>query len=297
MTVAILICQFGNETNTFAPGKLDFSMLAPQGWTEGHDVVEKFRGTRTYLGGAIQAIEEAGETVLPIDLVTNNGNFGAGPLMTGECAKTVMDRVCTCLEENKGKYHGIYFAIHGAGCCELDEDLERYTLARVREVVGGEMPIMCSLDLHANLTQDVCDLVDAIFSIKEVPHTDCYDAGYMAAKHLAARLQGREMPMMAMEKLPLLISPVRGSTLTGPGKQVKDYFAAYCKEHALLDCSFVHGFSAADCSCSSVSVLVIADGYEPTEHARHLAEYVWQLREQFTKPDVADAAGAMDAAL
>lgn len=295
--MAILLCQFGNETNTFAPGRVDFNSLAPQGWTEGGRVTEKFRGTRTYLGGALQAIEEAGETALPIDLVTNNGNFGAGPLMTGECAQTVMDRVCACLEEKKGQFQGIYFAIHGAGCCEFDEDLEKYTLRRVREVVGNEMPVMCSLDLHANVTEEMCRLTDAIFSIKEVPHTDCYDAGYKAAKHLAARLQGRENPMMAMRKLPLLISPVLGSTLTGPGKQVKDYFARYGEEHGLLDCSFVHGFSATDRGCSSASVLVIADGYRPEAHAQHLAEYVWKMRNQFVDPDVPDAAGAVDAAL
>lgn len=295
--MTILMCQFGNETNTFAPGRTDFASLAPQGWTEGHRVTERFRGTSTYLGGALQAIEEARMTALPIDLVTNNGNFGAGPLMTGECAKAVMDRVCACLEEKKGLFDGIYFAIHGAGSCEFDEDLEGYTLRRVREVVGDEMPIFCSLDLHGNVTEEMCRLADCIFSIKEVPHTDCCEAGYQAAKHLAAQLQGKEKPMMSMRKLPLLISPVLGSTLTGPGKQIKEYFAAYCKEHGLLDCSFVHGFSATDRSCSSASVLVVADGYTPEEHAQHLAQYVWGLRDRFADPDVPDAAGAVEAAL
>ena len=293
----ILLCQFGNETNTFAPGNVDFSVLAPQGWTNGNKVIETFGKTRTYLGGALQAIKDMGQDPLPIDLVTNNGNFGAGPLMTGECAKDTMDRICACLQEKNGQFDGIYFAIHGAGCSELDEDLEGYTLRRVREVVGTEIPIMCSLDLHANVTEEMCCLADSIFAIKEVPHTDCYDAGYMAAKHLIAMLLQQEKPVMAMKKLPLLVSPVLGSTLTGPGKQVKDYFAQYCKEHSLLDCSFVHGFSATDRSCSSASVLVIADGYDPEDHARHLAEYVWNLREQFADPNIPGAAGAVDMAL
>lgn len=294
--MTILLCQFGNETNTFSPGRLDFEKLAPKGWTAGEAVLQEFSGTRTYLGGALDAIRDAGETPLPIDLVTNSGNFGAGPLMTGECAKTVMDRVCACLEEKKGLFDGIYFAIHGAGCCELDEDLEGYTLRRVRQIVGPDMPIMCSLDLHANMTQEVARLANAVFAIKEVPHTDCYDAGYRAVKHLIARLRGTEDPQMALCRIPLLISPVLGSTLTGPGKQVREHFAQYCKEHGLLDCSFLHGFSAADCSCSSSSVVVVADGYRPEAHAKTLARYVWQLREQFVKADVPDAAGAVEAA-
>jgi len=97
--MVILLCQFGNETNTFAPGRLSFSMLAPQGWTPGSMVVERFGNTRSYLGGALQAIADAGEIPLPIDLVTNNGNFGAGPMMEGACAQSVMDRICLQLKQ------------------------------------------------------------------------------------------------------------------------------------------------------------------------------------------------------
>lgn len=295
--MVILICQFGNETNTFAPGLLNFDMLVPQGWTRAHQVEPTFAGTGTYLGGALKAIEEAGDTPMPIDLLTNNGNFGAGPLMEGDCAQQAMDHICSQLEQKMGQFDGIYFAIHGAGCCQLDEDLEGYTLRRVREVVGKEIPIVCSLDLHANISREMVALTNGLFSIKEVPHTDCYDAGYRAAKHLCALLRGAEKPVTALCKLPLLISPVLGSTLTGPCKQVKDYFAAYCREHGLLDCTFVHGFSAADCSCSSASVLVVGDGECPQAHAQALGRYVWNMREAFVNPHTLTASEALDAAL
>ena len=295
--MVILLCQFGNETNTFTPGLLDFSMLAPKGWTRAEQVEAQFGNTNSYLGGALRAIREAGETPMPIDLLTNNGNFGAGPLMRGDCAKMAMDHICEQLKEHLGQFDGIYFALHGAGCCEFAEDLEGYTLRRIREVVGPQMPIICTLDLHANVTQEMVSLADGLFSIKEVPHNDCCATGYFAAKRLIACLRGEEKAVMAFRKLPLLISPVRGSTLSGPGRQVKDYFEAYCRDHDLLDCAFVHGFSATDRSCSSASVLVVADGYAPEDHADHLARYVWAMREEFVKADIPDAAGAVDAAL
>ena len=124
----ILMSQFGNETNSFSIGRTTWETLVPNGWVKAEDVIDQFKGTATYLGGALRAMEEEGVEPLPIDLATRGGNFGAGPLMTGECAREVMDRVCACLEEKKGQFDGIYFAIHGAGCCELDEDLEGYTL-------------------------------------------------------------------------------------------------------------------------------------------------------------------------
>jgi microcystin degradation protein MlrC len=242
----ILICQFGNETNTFAPGLTEISMLSPGGWVKGSEVESRFGNTNSYLGGAFRAIYEEGETPLPMDLLTNNGNFGAGPLMSAACAQEAMDHICRQVEGLKGSFDGVYLPLHGAGCCELDEDLEGYTLRRLRAVLGREIPIFCSLDLHANITPEMVFLADGLFSIKEVPHNDCCEAGYATMKHLIRYIRGQENTKLALRKLPLLICPVKGSTLTGPGKQVKDYFESYRRTHNLLDCAFIHGFSATD---------------------------------------------------
>ena len=293
----ILMCQFGNETNTFAPGRTELSALSPGGWVKGNEVEARFGNTNSYLGGAFKAIYEEGATPVPIDLLTNNGNFGAGPIMSAACAQEAMDHICQQVEDRKGSFDGVYFALHGAGCCELDEDLEGYTLRRLRSVLGTEIPIFCSLDLHANVTEEMVSLADGLFSIKEVPHNDCCEAGYATMKHLIRYIRGQEDTKLAFRKLPLLVCPVKGSTLTGPGKQVKDYFESYRQAHNLLDCAFIHGFSATDRSCSSASILVAADGYTPEEHAEHLARYVWDLREQFVKADIPGAMGAIDAAL
>ncbi|MBQ3071970.1 MAG: M81 family metallopeptidase, partial [Oscillospiraceae bacterium] len=66
----ILLTQFGNETNSFAVGKTTFETLVPNGWVRGEDVISRFKGTSTYLGGALRAIEEEGAEPLPIDLAT-----------------------------------------------------------------------------------------------------------------------------------------------------------------------------------------------------------------------------------
>ena len=295
--MVILVCQFGNETNTFSPGLTELAQLAPKGWTPGAEVEARFGETQSFLGGAITAIREAGHVPLGVDLLTNNGNFGAGPLMSAACAKEAVDHICQAVREKLGQFDGIYFALHGAGVCELDQDLEGFTLRQLRQVVGKEMPIFCSLDLHANATEEMASLADGLFSIKENPHNDCYDAGFRTAKHLMAYIQKREQPRVALRRLPLLISPVRGSTLTGPGKRVKEHFAAYQQEHGLLECAFLHGFSATDRPCSRASVLVVADGTDPKPHAEALARFVWGLREEFVKVDTPDAAGAVEQAL
>ena len=294
--MVILICQFGNETNTFAPGYTGLAQLSPGGWIPGQQVESRFGSTRSFLGGAISAIRQAGHTPLCIDLLTNNGNFGAGPIMTGQCARDAMDHICREVECRKGQFDGIYFALHGAGVCEFDQDLEGYTLERLRQVVGNDMPIFCTLDLHANLTARMVRLADGLFCIKENPHNDCCETAALAVTHLMATIQQKESPKVGFRSVPMLVSPVNGSTLSGPGKQVKDFFERYRQEHGLIDCAFVHGFSAADVACSRASVLVVADGEDPAPHAEVLAGYVWSLREAFTKVEIPDAAVAVEQA-
>ena len=277
----ILMCQFGTETNTFAPGLMEFEQQAPYGWMRGDSVLEQLSGTRTYFGGALDAMAEEGVTPLPIDLITQNGCFGAGPVLSRSCTETILEGICAGIREKQGEFDGIFFALHGAGVCEQSDDLEALTLTRIRQIVGPDMPIMSSMDLHGNVTERMVELSDGLFSTKEVPHIDMYDAGYLAAKMLIATLRGEVKPVMALRRLPMLVSPTVACTYFGPAKKIKEHFAAYCKEHNLIDCTFVHGFSATDRAVSNCSVLVIADGRCPEKEADELAAFVWELRRDF----------------
>ena len=156
--MTILVCQFGTETNTFAPGWTEFEQQAPYGWIRGETVEEKFGGGRAFLGGALSAIKDQGEVALPVDLITINGSFGAGPPLSKACVDTILDHICQQIQEKLGQFDGIYFALHGAGVAEHTDDLESLTLRRLRQIVGPNMPIMSSLDLHGNLTEEMLSL-------------------------------------------------------------------------------------------------------------------------------------------
>jgi len=276
----ILVTQFGNETNSFSIGRTTWETLVPNGWTNGNDVISQFKGTATYLGGALRAIEEAGCEAVPIDLATRGGNFGAGPLMAKECADYALDHITAQIQERLGTFDGVFFAVHGGGCAEHAPDLEAYSFQRVRDVIG-DIPMMSSLDAHANLSDDMVRLSDGLFGIKTVPHIDCEEAGYLAGKNLIRKLRGEAEPKMALRRLPLLIPATNGCTLNYPGKEILEYTEQYKKEHDLLDVTFFFGFSSADAPCSSCSVLVVADGYTPQQEADEIAEFVWAHRHDF----------------
>lgn len=291
----ILLTQFGNETNSFAVGKTTFETLVPDGWVKGGDVIGQFKGTATYLGGALRAIEEEGAQPLPIDLATRGGNFGAGPTMSAECAEYVMDHITGEVKKHMGQFDGVFFAVHGGGCSEIDSDLERYSFKRMREVIG-DIPMVSSLDAHGNLSQDMVALSDGLYGIKTIPHTDCEAAGYLAAKNLIRSLRGEVDPKMYLKRIPLLIPATTGRSISGPGKEIVEFAAECVKKYNLLDATFFFGFSAADCPCSSCSVLAVADGYAPVKEAEEIAAFVWQRRYDFSEPSLS-VQEAMDRAL
>lgn len=272
----IAICEFGRETNTFATGLVTYSDIE-KAWIPADKILPTFRGSAQYLGGMIRAAEEEQVALVPMSSM----RITASAAITDDALAQVVSMICAELETIKNSIDGICFAMHGAGCSQTEYDMESYTLRALRKVVGDEMPITVSLDLHANLSQEMLRLSTGLFGIKENPHVDCAGGGYTAFKALVATLRGTLQPRMALVQLPMLITPATGSTYSEPMKSAKEYFAQYCAEHNLADTTLFHGFSAADHENSSCSVLVVANGEDPMPHAKVLANYFWNRRAEF----------------
>lgn len=293
--IRIALAQFGLETSSFAPGTTTITDFDPNGFTLADKIIDLYRGTRTNMGGALQAIADEGAQVITTDILVNQGNFMGAAQMNDQSMVEVMDHICQQLKEKQDQFDGLFFAMHGAGASETVDDMESYCLRRVRDVIGDK-PITSSLDLHGNITPEMLALSDGLFGIKENPHTDIYDAAYLATKTLIGIIRGTVHPQMSLRRIPLLISPAVGSTLSGPAHATKLHFAQYAKEHALIDATFFHGFSNTDRACSSASVLTMADGYAPEAEAEELANYVWSHRTDFAPP-AHTASEAVDIAL
>ena len=277
----VVVFQLGYETNTFVPGPGELQHMG--GWVQAEQVVSMFTGKQSGLGGILAGLADAGAEAIPVDLVTRDGTFNAGPTLSDACIEAVVDRLCAAIASLNGAYDGICADMHGAGCAQSYDDVDSYILRRLRQVVGDK-PIMASLDLHGNLTQEMIDLSDGLFGIKTNPHVDYFESGYMAARAMVDCLAGRKKPKMALRRLPLIFPVAGGSTMDGPCCKVKEYFEAYTHCHNLMDAAFFHGFFAADTPCTCASVLVVADGYVPEREADELAQYIWDMREEFAKP-------------
>lgn len=291
----IAVFQFGYETNTFIDGQAEFKDLGVGGWITGDKFWEIFRGKRTGVSGILAALEENDAQAVPIGSISRAGAFNAGPTISKDCIKDVVNHICSELREKENEYDGVCCAMHGAGVAEGCEDVDGFLLCRIREVIGDK-PIMASLDIHANISPEMVRLTDGIFGIKTNPHVDFYDASYRAAKTIIGKISGTCCPKMAMRRLPLLISSCGGSTMGGAAKEVKEHYARYAEEHGLVDASFFQGFFGTDSKYTSAAVVVVADGYSPEKEADELADYVWARREKFNSP-VYSAEDAVNVAL
>lgn len=286
----ILFGMLGHETNTFASDEGTFERWAPSGWTVGEDIFRVYDGAPDYPGGMIKAAREEGVELIPTVALLN-----AGPLITKEALDYALGTLLGYVEQYKDEIDGICLGLHGAGAAEGTDDLEAHILQKVRDIVGYDMPITVSLDLHGNITEDMVRLSDGLFGIKQYPHVDQAEAGYLAMKTLIKILRGECSPTTALRRLPMLIACAMGSTFNMPMKGFTEHVAEYAKQKGLLDATLFHGFPYGDVPCAGASVVVVAEeGAE--EAADELAKWVWDRRHELD-PVCLSCEEAIDVAL
>src|ERR1700733_6468942 len=125
------------------------------------------------------------------------------------------------------------------------DDGEGEILKRVRQVIGKDLPLVVSLDLHANVTPQMVEHADALIAYRTYPHVDMADTGRAAAKHLALLLRSKQRFAKAFRQLPFLIAISWQCTNDEPCKSIYRELAAL-KSDAVPTLSFAPGFPAAD---------------------------------------------------
>ena len=284
----ILIAGFQHETNTFAPTRASYqSFVQGEGFpplTRGADVLT-LRDVNVPIGGFIKAAEAAGHELIPV--------IWAGASASAHVTEDAYERIAGEIVDavRAGGFDAIYLDLHGAMVAEHVDDGEGELLARVRGVAGDDMPLVVSLDLHANVTDRMLQLADAIVAYRTYPHVDMAETGERAAALLERLTHDRRPLKRASRRIPFLIPVNAMCTLVEPALGVYEMLAAL-EDGAVASLSFAPGFPAADFpECGPVIW-----GYGDDEaalvkaidalHARMLAdEAQWEVR--FLSPDEA----------
>lgn len=265
----IAIAGFQHETNTFAPGRAgmaEFEMA--DSWPAlltGPEVIEGTRGMNLPIAGfAAAAGEVPGITLVPILWCAAEPS---GPV-TDDTFDTIAGRIADGVRQ-AGAVDAIYLDLHGAMVTESHEDGEGALLHRLRELAGPELPVVVSLDLHANLTADMVRLASAICIYRTYPHLDMAETGARAFAALQAQLRGQR-PAKAFRQVPYLVPLHAQHTGSDPVRGLYaglDRFADGPSTYAEL----ALGFTAADIADTGPAIVA----YAPSEgEANRMADTV-----------------------
>jgi microcystin degradation protein MlrC len=240
----IAVGGFLHETNTFAPTKATYAdFVHGGGWpgmAQGADVLKVMRKINVGLAGFVEAAEANGWDLLPTI------SCGASP--SAHVTEGAYERIVKVMVDglkSAGPLDAVYLDLHGAMVTEHLDDGEGEILARVRKIIGKDLPLVVSLDLHANVTPQMVEHSDALIAYRTYPHVDMADTGRAAAKHLALLLSSRQKFAKAFRQLPFLIPISWQCTNDEPTKGIYRKLAAL-QDDAVPTLSFAPGFPAAD---------------------------------------------------
>ncbi len=181
----------------------------------------------------------------------------------------------------KGQAEGVYCILHGAGLATADHDPEGSVQALVREVLG-DIPLVCSYDLHANVSDRMVALTDAFVGYRTNPHLDMRERGAESAQ-LLRRLIAGERFLRAHRRLPIVSPPVALLTAQGPYAEVIDLGQELAaKDSRIANVSVMGGFAYGDTPFNGFSVIVTATDQGAADTlADTLAQAAWDRRDRF----------------
>ena len=255
----IAVGGFQHETNTFAPSKADYNAFEQGGgWpalTFGEAIAPRLEGANIPATGALSALHSAGHRTPGLAW----GAASPSAHVTKDAFERIVGEITARLAQ-AGSLDGVYLDLHGAMVTEHLDDGEGEILARVRRIVGPSVPIVASLDLHANVTRRMIDLADGLVAYRTYPHVDMAATGERAAK-LLERTRAAGKPLAhAMKALDFLTGLSSQSTFIEPGKRLYELLEKLEREHDTV-LSFTPGFPMADFPECQMAVF----GYGPDQ--------------------------------
>lgn len=279
MAYRVLLAQFMHETNTFSRLPTTLDDYRRRFLVEGEAIVPKFKGTKNEMGGYIDCAARYGWE--PVYAVAANATPSG--TLTKETWETIRDIILDTARK-AGKLDGICLSLHGAMVSETEDDAEGALLEALRGIVGPDVPIAATLDLHANATIRMATHANALVSFRTYPHVDGYERSLQAAALVQEAMQGRKKLRCLLVQPAMLEGADHGRT-TQPGlmRELLAKADGYEKEPGINVVSIQVGFTWSDIPYTGPSIAV---SHEPGSEARAkaiaaaLIDEIWKRRDE-----------------
>jgi microcystin degradation protein MlrC len=219
------------------------------------------------IAGAVKRLAELGHEIVPL--------AWAAAAPASYVTEDAYEKMWVLFDEDLkkfGPFDALYLDLHGAMVAENTEDGEGELLRRIRGVVGNELPIVASLDYHANLTPEMATLATALVGYRTYPHIDMAATGKRAVELLDKLLREKRPVYRAYRQLDFLIPLVWQCTFIEPAKAIFDLVGeleAGEKSHnqGIVSVTHTPGFPPADIAQCGPALVVYGHDKEAVEAA------------------------------
>ncbi len=249
----IAVGGFQHETNTFAPSKATLDAFRRGGgWpplTLGEALLPRLAGANIPAAGAVEALHARGHSLVGLAWAATSPSAHVTREAFEHIDGEIVERLAAAMPVD-----GVYLDLHGAMVTEHLDDGEGELLARLRRVVGPQVPVVASLDLHANVSRAMLEEADAMVAYRTYPHVDMAATGARAASLLDGLVGGGPRLAKSMRTLGYLTGLPAQCSFIEPAKSLYALLERLEREHdAVL--SFTPGFAMADIADCGMTVL------------------------------------------
>ncbi len=272
------IASLMHESNTFYPVPTTREMFRETCLVSGREVISHWGEAHHEIGGMLEVLPAQGLETVP--LLTGTA-MPSGPVQEEayeEILAEILDRI------SGESLDGLLLALHGAMVAEHVRDADGRTAASIRQLVGPDLPIVMTLDLHANVSPLMIESVTATTIYRTYPHLDQRERGREAARILAETLEGRIQPVQALVKPPLCISILAQGSRYEPVADLYRRMEELIGQEGIVSASIAPGFAYADVEEMGPAFLVVTDGDRSLarNEALALARRAWNRRDELT---------------
>ena len=279
------------ESHSFSPAPADRAAFEAGTLLYGDEVIDRLTGLNHEIGGALDAA--SGHDCVSILYAATNAS---GMPVRRDILEELFDGFLTRLKAAL-PVDGIYLAMHGATVGEHIDDPTGHLFTRLRALVGPAIPIVASLDLHANVTRQIVDVANAVVGYHTSPHIDQADTGVRAMRTLLRALDGATLTA-ALRQIPMVLPSENGRTTDGPYSEVMNDAIALESENGVLSASVFcvqPWLDLPEMGCATV--VVTEDNQDRAQlEADRLALALWTRRRDFA-PHLVSVDEGIDRAL
>src|SRR6266436_7983159 len=276
----VALLGFSIECNKFAPVATKAHFLA-RTYLEGDAIIAEARAEPTCMlpetPGFVAAMDASGAwTPVGIALAMTEPNGPVEHAFFVELIETIERQLKAALPID-----AVYICSHGAGLTTEEDDPDGLLFEMVRQIVGPDVPIAATLDLHANVSERMVQSIDVFIGYRTNPHLDMRERGAEAAAAIREMLAGVK-PQRASIRLPIVPPTVTLLTAAGPYAEMIE-FGQRRMTPDIMNVSVMGGFAFADTAKNGLTVVVTArhDKRAAQTLAREIAEFGWANRARF----------------